>query len=206
MLLSHCGEYPCECKNKYSRQIRQKVANIRRMGLRMQFATNRNDRKMIAIHSQVFVSIRGRSRQIRQKIYDCPGELYWKARPYKWLRMLANFLRIPANFLRSLRLLNNQCGEFLVNPLRMLRILLVQGINSNLCDISMVRKQQCQCCNLPRSIDHGWTRNIYRRRAGVGFYTILVTLATSTGENVQYSHWNRQDLSKNLQDNLNICM
>ena len=44
MLLSHCGEYPCECKNKYSRQIRQKVANIRRMGLRMQFATNRNDR------------------------------------------------------------------------------------------------------------------------------------------------------------------
>ena len=51
MLLSHCGEYPCECKNIYSRQIRQKVANIRRMGLRMQFATNRNDRKMIAIHS-----------------------------------------------------------------------------------------------------------------------------------------------------------
>ena len=37
--------------------------------------------------------------------------------------MLANFLRIPANFLRSLRLLNNQCGEFLANPLRMLRIL-----------------------------------------------------------------------------------
>ena len=51
MLLSHCGEYPCECKKKYSRQIRQKVANIRRMGLRMQFATNRNDRKMIARHS-----------------------------------------------------------------------------------------------------------------------------------------------------------
>ena len=51
MLLSHCGEYPCECKKKYSRQSRQKVANIRRMGLRMQFATNRNDRKMIARHS-----------------------------------------------------------------------------------------------------------------------------------------------------------
>ena len=51
MLLSHCGEYPGECKQKYSRQIRQKVANIRRMGLRMQFATNRNDRKMIARHS-----------------------------------------------------------------------------------------------------------------------------------------------------------
>ena len=43
-------------------------------------------------------------------------------RPYKWLRMLANFLRILANLLRSLRLLNNQFAEFLVNPLRMLRI------------------------------------------------------------------------------------
>ena len=51
MLLSHCGEYPCECKQIYSLQIRQKVANIRRMGLRMQFATNRNVRKMIARHS-----------------------------------------------------------------------------------------------------------------------------------------------------------
>ena len=37
--------------------------------------------------------------------------------------MLVNFLRILANFLRSLRLLNNQFAEFLVNPLRMLRIL-----------------------------------------------------------------------------------
>ena len=44
-------------------------------------------------------------------------------RPYKWLRMLANFLRILANFLRSLRLLSNQFAEFLMNPLRMLRIL-----------------------------------------------------------------------------------
>ena len=51
MLVSHCGEYHCECKKIYSRQIRQKVANIRRIGLRMQFATNRNDRKMIARHS-----------------------------------------------------------------------------------------------------------------------------------------------------------
>ena len=57
MLLSHCGEYPCECKIL---QIRQIVANIWRMGLRMQLATNRNDRKMIARYS-VFVSIRGRS-------------------------------------------------------------------------------------------------------------------------------------------------
>ena len=61
MLVSHCGEYPCECKNIYSRQIRQIVANIWRMGLRMQFATNRNDLKMIARYSQVFISIRGRS-------------------------------------------------------------------------------------------------------------------------------------------------
>ena len=61
MLVSPCGEYPCECKNLYSRQIRQIVANIWRMGLRMQFATNRNDCKMIARYSYVFVSIRGRS-------------------------------------------------------------------------------------------------------------------------------------------------
>ena len=51
MLVSYCGEYPCECKKKNSRQIRQIVANIWRMGLRMQFASNRNDRKMIAIYS-----------------------------------------------------------------------------------------------------------------------------------------------------------
>ena len=44
-------------------------------------------------------------------------------RPYTWLRMFANFLRILANFLPSLRLLNNQFAEFLVNPWRMLRIL-----------------------------------------------------------------------------------
>ena len=98
----------------------------------------------------MFVSIRGRSRQIRQQLYDCPGEILKS----EALQMVTNFLRIPANLLRSLRLLNNQCGEFLVNPLRMLRLLLVQVINSNLCDISMVKKQQCQCCNLPRSIGH----------------------------------------------------
>ena len=28
MLVSHCGEYPCECKKIYSRQIRQILANI----------------------------------------------------------------------------------------------------------------------------------------------------------------------------------
>ena len=56
------------------------------------------------------------SRQIRQWWYDWPGELLKQVRPYKWLRLLANFLQ-------SLRLLNNQFAEFLVNPLLMLRIL-----------------------------------------------------------------------------------
>ena len=45
-----------------------------------------------------------------------------KVRPQKLLRMLANFLRIPANFSQSLRLFNNPFAEFIVNPLRMLRI------------------------------------------------------------------------------------
>ena len=56
-------------------------------------------------------------------------------RPYKWLRMRANFLPILANFLRSLRLLNNQFAEFLVNPLRMLRILTNALANfANICE------------------------------------------------------------------------
>ena len=32
-----------------------------------------------------------------------PRRITEKVRPFKWLRMLLNFLRIPANFLRSLR-------------------------------------------------------------------------------------------------------
>ena len=32
-----------------------------------------------------------------------PRRMTEKVRPFKWLRMLPNFLRIPANFLRSLR-------------------------------------------------------------------------------------------------------
>ena len=48
-----------------------------------------------------------------------PRRITEKVRPFKWLRILANFLRIPANFLRRLRLPNNQFAEFLVNPLRM---------------------------------------------------------------------------------------
>ena len=51
------------------------------------------------------------SRLIRQKWYDCPGELLEKVRPFKWLRMLPNFLRIPANFLRSLRSVCRISGE-----------------------------------------------------------------------------------------------
>ena len=78
MLFSHSGEYPCEWKNWYSRQI-------------------------------------------RQQWYGWPGE---------WLKQVgfthgSGCLRISyelfSNFLRSLRLLNNQFTEFIMNPL--LRIL-----------------------------------------------------------------------------------
>ena len=50
----------------------------------------------------------------------------------KWLRVLANFLRILANFLRSLDLYI-QFAEFLVNPLRMLRIL--TNVLANFADV-----------------------------------------------------------------------
>jgi hypothetical protein len=40
------------------------------------------------------------SRQIRRKWYDWPGEILNKIRPYKWLRMLANVLRMPLRMLR----------------------------------------------------------------------------------------------------------
>ena len=76
MLLSHRGEYPCECKKK---DIRSKSAKN-----------------------------------------DTSGQE--SVRHYKWLRMIANCLRILANFLRSLRLLNNQFVEFCVNHLRMLTL------------------------------------------------------------------------------------
>ena len=36
--------------------------------------------------------------------------------------MLAKFLQILANFLRTLRLLNNQFAKFFANPLRTLRM------------------------------------------------------------------------------------
>ena len=123
MLVSNCGEYPCVCKKIYSRQIRQIAANIWRMGLRMQFATKRNDR-------QIFVGVRKHSRSFvwRCEYYatltlwriscECktfifaayspemtrlPRRITEKVRPFKWLRMLPNFLGIPANFLRSIR-------------------------------------------------------------------------------------------------------
>ena len=126
MLVSHCGEYPCECKKIYLRQIRQIVANIWRMGLQMQFATNRNDSKMIARYSY---SVRKCSRSFvwrceyatltlwrisceyktfifaaySPEMIRLPRRITEKVRPFKWLRMLPNFLRIHANFLRSLR-------------------------------------------------------------------------------------------------------
>ena len=64
-------------------------------------------------------------------LYECKKLIFFAnspemirlvVRPYKWVRMFANFLRILSNFLRSLQLLNNQFAEFLVNPLRLLRI------------------------------------------------------------------------------------
>ena len=60
MLLSHCGEYPCECKTTI-------------------FAAN------------------------SPEMMRLPRRIIEHVRPFKWLRMLPNFLRIPANFLRSLR-------------------------------------------------------------------------------------------------------
>ena len=81
MQLSHCGEYPCECKT-------------------LIFAANSPEMIRLA--------------RIITEISEA-------------LEMVTNacdfFLRILANFIRSLRLLNNQFAEFLVNPLRMLRIL-----------------------------------------------------------------------------------
>ena len=153
MLVSHCGEYHCECKKKYSRQIRQIVANIWRMGLRIQFATNRNDRKM----RQIFVGVRNHSRSFvwRCEYYatltlwriscECktfifaeyspemirlPRRITENVRPFKWLRMLPNFLRIPATFLRSLRsVCRISCESFanvkttITNVLRSLQVL-----------------------------------------------------------------------------------
>ena len=43
------------------------------------------------------------SRHIRKVMIRLPRRITEKRRPFKWLRMLPNFLRIPANFLRSLR-------------------------------------------------------------------------------------------------------
>ena len=81
MLLSHCGEYPCECKNF-----------------------------IFAVNSPEMIRLARRITETSEAL------------GYTWLRMFAIFLRILANFLPSLRLLNNQFAEFLVNPWRMLRI------------------------------------------------------------------------------------
>ena len=60
-----------------------------------------NVRNVANIHANVnkLYSVRGkfaRNDTIAQ-------ENYRKVRPFKWLRMFPNFLRIPANYLRSLR-------------------------------------------------------------------------------------------------------
>ena len=44
-----------------------------------------------------------------------PRRITEKVRPFKWLRMLPNFLRIPANFLRSLRSVYRISGESFAN-------------------------------------------------------------------------------------------
>ena len=118
-------------------KIRQIVANIWRMGLRMQFATNRNDRKN---DRQIFVGVRNHSRSFvwyceyyatltlwriscecktfivaaySPEMIRLPRRITEKVRPFKWLRMLPNFLQIPANFLRSLLLVGRiSCESF----------------------------------------------------------------------------------------------
>ena len=109
MLVSHCGEYHCEYKNIYSRQIRQIVANRLTNAIRHQ---SQNDR-------QIFVGVRKHSRSFvwRCEYYatltlwriscECktfifaaylpemirlPRRITEKVRPFKWLRMLPNFL------------------------------------------------------------------------------------------------------------------
>ena len=72
MLLSHCDEYPCECKT-------------------IIFAANSPE------------TIR------------LPRRITEKVRHFKWLRMLANFSRIPANCLRSLRSVCRISGELFAN-------------------------------------------------------------------------------------------
>ena len=83
MLLSHSGEYPCECKH-------------------LIFAAN----------SPEMIRLPRRITETRQNGYEC--------------------LRISYE---SLRLLNNQFAEFLMNPLQMLRILTNALANfANACD------------------------------------------------------------------------
>ena len=100
MLLSYWDEYPCECKKLYSRP----VANIWRMGLRMQFATNsqcsQSDR-------QTFVVIAGVRKHSRSLVWSCEY--------YATLTLFRISLRMYEAY--------DQFAEFLVNPLRMLRIL-----------------------------------------------------------------------------------
>ena len=120
------------------KNIRGKFARYWRIYGEWEFATNRNDRKMIARYSLVFVSIRGRSCGVANimllsqwriscesktfifaayspEMIRLPRRITEKVRPFKWLRMLPNFLRIPANFLRSLRSVCRISCESFVN-------------------------------------------------------------------------------------------
>ena len=107
LLVSHCGEYPCECKKIYSRQISQIVANNMANGLtnaiRHQSQCSQND---LQIKCKTFIFAAYSPEMIR-----LPRRITEKVRPFKWLRMLPNFLRIPANFLRSLRSVCRISGE-----------------------------------------------------------------------------------------------
>ena len=92
---------------------------------------------------QIFVGVRKHSRSFvwRCEYYECrltlwriscecktfifaayspemirlPRRMTEEVRPFKWLRMLPNFLRIPANFLRSLRSVCRISGESFAN-------------------------------------------------------------------------------------------
>ena len=75
-----------------------------------------------------------------KKLYDWPGNLLKQVRPYKWLLMLANFLRIIANVLRSLRLLNNQFADFFMNTLRLFRIF--TNAHANACERLNIRMKR----------------------------------------------------------------
>ena len=155
MLVSHCGEYPCECKQyifaSNSPDSGECMANGLTNAIRHQSQWSQNDRQIfvgVRKHSRSFV--RGvaniillshcgeylaniqhlYSRHIRQKWYDCPGELLKKwslSNGYECFRISYESLRISYEAY-------DQSAEFRVNPLRMLRVL-----------TNVLRSQQMPC-------------------------------------------------------------